>query len=191
MGRTGIPKQAAAPRVHWPITKTPFARSAASLWLVAGRDFHCRATCRKMRTLKSVGDELTTNTNRQGNRKMARYKLTPEELANTEPGDCTTCGKPSPSGRNTIGQCTACHNAGAAEYRNRRKRQLADMPRCEVTGCNRRANYTAGHSPSAGICGRHLKLANAKLASQGIFGMLGTAGGITGSEVIALAEAVR
>jgi ribosomal protein L40E len=49
---------------------------------------------------------------------MARISKKEREL--TEPGICTTCGADSPTGRNTAGQCTKCHNLAVAEYRERR-----------------------------------------------------------------------
>jgi hypothetical protein len=49
---------------------------------------------------------------------MAR--ITKEERALAEPGICTSCGKDCSDGRNTAGQCSDCHNAAVAEYRQRR-----------------------------------------------------------------------
>lgn len=53
---------------------------------------------------------------------MARF--TPEELELSAPGDCTRCGQDSPDGRNTAGQCNACHNAQYYERKAQAKIEL-------------------------------------------------------------------
>jgi hypothetical protein len=49
------------------------------------------------------------------------YKPNKRQRELCEPGYCTTCGVYSPAGRNTAGECTACHNAGYHKYRADRK----------------------------------------------------------------------
>lgn len=50
-----------------------------------------------------------------------RHRITESERILAEPGDCLSCGKPSPMGRNTAGQCPDCHNASNRAYREARK----------------------------------------------------------------------
>lgn len=74
-----------------------------------------------------------------------------------------------------VSYCRSCsdenrtlHNAMRAAYTSARKRQLADMPRCEF--CKRRGTIKAGQAyPSAGmtaalVCGRHFKIAQREQA---------------------------
>lgn len=97
------------------------------------------------------------------------YRLTPEQTANMEPGDCLTCGRHEPTGRNTAGQCTDCHNEQYFRAQARRKAELAELPRCECDGCKRRGTWRAS---GVLLCGRHLKRAQGKLAGMGIIGAL-------------------
>ncbi len=43
-----------------------------------------------------------------------------------KPGDCATCGQPSPSGRNSAGQCYTCHDQQYYARREREKLALAE-----------------------------------------------------------------
>lgn len=84
--------------------------------------------------------------------------------------------------RETVDVCTDCEHeacqlsAGANEaYRVARKRQLADMPRCQIDGCRARGMWwLGGHVLLA--CGRHAKQIeaehNRRMAGSGILGLL-------------------
>ena len=53
-----------------------------------------------------------------------RQRITEAERILAQPGDCVTCGAPSPMGRNTAGQCHHCHNKANAELRAARKADI-------------------------------------------------------------------
>ena len=61
--------------------------------------------------------------------------------------------------------CCACWSADVHRRRAARKAELASMPRCEVPGCRRRANWQVGGRERLGMCGHHK--GRAQRAAQG------------------------
>lgn len=56
--------------------------------------------------------------------------------------------------------CTDCIGRINRAYDERRKAQLAAMPRCDVDGCNRRSLWLIGNGPEkVRVCGRCFKRA--------------------------------
>lgn len=66
-------------------------------------------------------------------------------------------------------------------YKAARKRQLADMPRCEF--CHRRGTVKAGAGEPALVCGRHFKKAQRQKDRLGTLGLFVT---YTGDDVRAI-----
>jgi len=52
-------------------------------------------------------------------------KITKQELENSKPGICVTCGKYESLGRSTIGECLDCYNKAVLAYREQRKKENA------------------------------------------------------------------
>lgn len=99
---------------------------------------------------------------------------------------CSDCGKVGPKwmvqpqhpyyagGREGEARCPDCLNAINRRMREARKAQLAGMPRCEVPGCRRRANWQVGSLEPLGMCGHHKR--KAQTAHQRAAGSLGGLG---------------
>lgn len=90
---------------------------------------------------------------------------------------CADCGKVGPKwqvqpqhpyyagGRAGEARCPDCISAINRRMAQERKAELASMPRCEVPGCRRRANWQVGGRERLGMCGHHK--GRAQRAAQG------------------------
>ncbi len=78
--------------------------------------------------------------------------------------------------------CNDCWNRSVYAYREARKLQLAEEPRCEVPGCKARGTFYVGDEHIL-LCGKHMKKVKREhfkwAASQGGMMMFYTGGGLT------------
>ena len=99
---------------------------------------------------------------------------------------CVDCGKSDAFGAGE--RCCECHNAAVYKYRSERKAVLAEMPRCEATGCAKRGNRQVGGV--ALLCGRHANAAQAAWQRTHACALFAPVAW-TRDGILALAETVR
>lgn len=74
---------------------------------------------------------------------------------------CRYLGRPkhTPPADNFVAMCHECLGRWSTAAKSNRQAYLDSLPRCEVSGCNRRATYTA--AAGVGLCGAHLRRVDA------------------------------